>query len=70
MRRRILALLFLTSIFLCLTASGFAQQLDARGGGREQAPQPAPLFFKETWKNAPGNMERAVCVILRTHAKP
>ena len=56
MRRQIFALLFLTSIFLCLTTRGFSQQLGARGGGREQAPQPAPLFFKETWKNAPGNV--------------
>ena len=41
MRRRILALLFLTSIFLCLTASGFAQQLGASDGRGEQTPQAA-----------------------------
>jgi len=41
------------------------------GDKRVCSPPQAPrLFFKETWKNAPGNMERAVCVILRTHAKP
>src|SRR5665213_533589 len=56
MRRQILALLLLTSIFLCLTTSGFAQQLGAPGGGREQTPQAAPLFFKESWKKAPGNV--------------
>jgi hypothetical protein len=55
MRRQIFALL-LTSIFLWLTTSGFAQQPGARGGEKEQAPQPAALFFKETWKHAPGNV--------------
>jgi hypothetical protein len=47
----------LTSI-LCATWAttvAFAQQPGPRGG-REQAPAPAPLFFKETWKNAPGNV--------------
>jgi hypothetical protein len=45
-----------TLIFLCAAASAFAQQPGARGGGRGQAPQPAPLFFKETWKEAAGNV--------------
>jgi hypothetical protein len=45
-----------TLIFLCSAASAFAQQPAARGGGRGQAPQPPPLFFKETWKDGPGNV--------------
>lgn len=51
MKRPILAL-----IFLCGVAGAFAQQTDKRGGAKEQPPQPAPLFFKETWKRAPGNV--------------
>ena len=43
-------------ILLCTAASGFAQQPGARGAGRGQAPQPAPLFFKDTWKELPGNV--------------
>jgi hypothetical protein len=52
----------LTLIFLCAVTSAFAQQQPAAGGGAKPqaqapAPQPpAPLFFKETWKNAPGNV--------------
>jgi len=48
MKRQILSM-----IFLCTATSAFAQE---PGGGREQAPQSPPLFFKETWKRAPGNV--------------
>ncbi len=41
-------------IFLAATA--FAQQPGPARGGRGQAPQPPPLFLKETWKQAPGNV--------------
>ena len=48
------------SILLFAATGAFAQETPARGGGRgqgrEQAPQPAPLFFKEIWKQAPGNV--------------
>jgi hypothetical protein len=43
-------------ILLSTSASALAQELGARGGGRGQAPQPPPLFFKETWKDGPGNV--------------
>ena len=42
--------------FLLPAASTMAQPPGARGGGRGQAPQPAPLFFKETWKDFSGNV--------------
>ena len=45
-----------TSIVLGMAAGAFAQQPGARGGGRGAAPQPAPLFFKETWKDFSGNV--------------
>jgi hypothetical protein len=45
-----------TVIFLSTLTGVFAQEPGARGGGRGPAPQPAPLFFKETWKEAPGNV--------------
>ena len=45
-----------TLILLCTATGAFAQQPGGRGGGRGQAPQPAPLFFKETWKECPGNV--------------
>ncbi len=46
-----------TVILLSTAASAFAQQAGARGGGRGQAPaQPPPLFFKEAWKDGPGNV--------------
>jgi hypothetical protein len=45
-----------TLILLCTAAGALAQQPGPRGAGRGQAPQPAPLFFKETWKNLPGNV--------------
>jgi len=51
MKRPIFAL-----ILLCAATGVFAQQPGGRGGGRGQAPQPPPLFFKETWKEAPGNV--------------
>lgn len=46
------------SIFLCaaaFTPSAFSQQPAGRGAGK-QAPQPPVLVFKETWKEAPGNV--------------
>jgi hypothetical protein len=51
MKRQIFAL-----ILLGTAASAFAQQPAGRGGGRGQAPQPPSLFFKETWKDASGNV--------------
>jgi hypothetical protein len=56
MRRLIFASLCVTSIFFHPATNAFAQQPGAQGGGKEQAPQAPPLFFKETWKNAPGNV--------------
>ena len=45
------------AVILCCAAGGaWAQPPGARGGGRGPAPQPPPLFFKETWKEAPGNV--------------
>jgi hypothetical protein len=51
MKRQIFALILLST-----ATSVFAQQPGGRGGGRGAAPQPPPLFFKETWKEAPGNV--------------
>ncbi len=51
MKRPIFAL-----ILWCTATGAFAQQPGGRGGARGQAPQPPPLFFKETWKEAPGNV--------------
>jgi hypothetical protein len=54
MKRQMFALLF-----LCAAGSALAQQAGGRGGGggRGPAPQPPPpLFFKETWKDGPGNV--------------
>jgi hypothetical protein len=45
-----------TLIFVFAASSALAQQPGARGGGRGRAPQPAPLFFKETWKDFSGNV--------------
>src|SRR5579872_582752 len=39
-----------TMVFLCTATSAFAQET---GKGEPQTPQ---LFFKETWKRAPGNV--------------
>jgi hypothetical protein len=44
-----------TTVLLCTPAFLAAQQSGGRGGGRE-APRPAPLFFKETWKDFSGNV--------------
>jgi hypothetical protein len=49
MKRKIFVLTFLAA-----AACAFAQQPGR--GGRGAAPQPPPLFFKETWKEAPGNV--------------
>jgi hypothetical protein len=43
-------------ILWCAATGAFAQQPGGRGAGRGPAPQPPPLFFKETWKEAPGNV--------------
>ena len=54
MKRQIFGL-----ILLGMAASALAQQPAGRGGGgggRGQAAQPPPLFFKETWKDGPGNV--------------
>src|ERR1700678_3130126 len=50
-----------TLTLLCAAAAAFAQEPAGRGGrggggGRGAAPQPAPLFFKEAWKDGPGNV--------------
>jgi hypothetical protein len=34
----------------------FAQQPEAAGRGKGKAPEPPTLVFKETWKQAPGNV--------------
>jgi hypothetical protein len=50
MKRHILGL-----VLLCAATGAFAQEPGGRGKG--PAPQPPPpLFFKETWKQAPGNV--------------
>jgi hypothetical protein len=51
MKRTIIALILLYS-----PTGAFAQQPGERGAGRGPAPQPLPLFFRETWKRAPGNV--------------
>lgn len=51
MKPHIFALLLLGA-----AATAFAQQPEARAKGKGQPPQPIPLFFKETWKQAPGNV--------------
>jgi len=45
-------------ILLCETIGVFAQEPAAGGPGRGTAapPSPPPLFFKELWKKAPGNV--------------
>jgi hypothetical protein len=43
--------------FLLLGAVTLAVQAQQRaGGGARPSPQPIPLFFKETWKDIPGNV--------------
>jgi hypothetical protein len=59
--RWILASIFLCAAFLCATTGAFAQEPGGRGAGRgagrgPAATPPPPLFFKETWKQAPGNV--------------
>jgi hypothetical protein len=46
------------SVMLISAASALAQEPGGRGGrgGRGPAPQPAPLFFKETWKDSSANV--------------
>jgi hypothetical protein len=46
------------SILLFAASGVFAQEPGGRAGGRGFAPPPPPpaLFFKETWKQAPGNV--------------
>ena len=55
---------FATLILLCAAAGAFAQQPGARGGGRGPAPQPPPLFFKETWKDFSGNVPLTQAFVL------
>jgi len=43
-------------VFLAAAASAFAQQPAGRGTGKGPAPAPIVLVFKETWKEAPGNV--------------
>jgi len=43
-------------VLLCAPAFLAAQPPSGRGGGRAQAAQPAPVFFKETWKDFSGNV--------------
>jgi hypothetical protein len=43
-------------ILTCAATSALAQQAPAGRGGGARGPQPAQLFFKETWKQAPGNV--------------
>lgn len=48
--------LIFSVISMCPAASVFGQQPGARGGGRGQALQPPPLFFKEPWKDSSENV--------------
>jgi hypothetical protein len=47
---------FIGLILLCSSTGAFAQQPAERGAGTGPAPQPLPLFFKETWRRALGNI--------------
>jgi len=50
---------------LGITVSALAQQPAARGGGRgAQAARPAPLFFKETWKDSTANVPMTQAFVL------
>lgn len=59
MQRPILAL-----ILLCTATAAFSQQPAARGAGRGAAPQPPPLFMKETWKEVAGNVPVTQAVVV------
>ncbi len=48
--------LMLTVMFWLVAATALAQPAGAPGGRRAPAPQPAPLFFRETWKDFDGNV--------------
>ena len=48
--------LIFTLILLGGVGSLCAQEPGPRRGARGPAPQPAPLFFRETWKNFAGNV--------------
>lgn len=43
-------------MFCCLAATAFSQPPAPPRGARGAAPQPAPLFFHETWKDFDGNV--------------
>jgi hypothetical protein len=58
MNRPILAL-----ILLYTATTAFAQQPVARAG-RGEAPQPPPLFLKETWKKVSGNVPVTQAVVV------
>jgi len=55
-----------TLMFLGVATCALAQEPAPRGPGRGEAPQPAPLFFKETWKQAPGNVPVTQAFVLNT----
>jgi hypothetical protein len=55
MKRSIFRVTLWSAAIAMSVASAFAQLPAGRGAGKE-APQAPPLFFKETWKNAPGNV--------------
>lgn len=63
MKRSIFALI-LVSTALSTAPGAFAQEPGARGGAREKAPQPPPLFFKETWKDGPGNVPLSQALVV------
>lgn len=44
------------AVSLLFATAALAQEPARRGGGPPEPPKPAPLFFKETWKQAPGNV--------------
>ena len=55
MRKHIFALMLLGAAAVALAQEPGGR--GGRGGGRGPAPQPPPpLFFKETWKDMPGNV--------------
>jgi hypothetical protein len=56
MKRRILTLNLLCVTTIGIAVSALAQEPGGRGGRMGRAPQPAPLFFKETWTAVSGNV--------------